>query len=72
MYTALKKRRDGHELDAETRTYNKLMKALRCLSERGFAMLVGRWKALRHVTMSLRRQARRPAQLSSRPISDTG
>ena len=55
LYTPVKKPKDGYELDTDTRTYNKLLRALRCPGERGFALLVGRWKALRHVTMSPRR-----------------
>lgn len=45
----------GGELDPDTRTYNKLLRALRCLGERGFALLVTRWKTLQHVTISARR-----------------
>ena len=45
-------RPDGIPLHADQRTYNKLLRGLRCLGERGFALLVERWKALRHVTMS--------------------
>lgn len=55
VYTPVKQRKDGYELDVDTRTYNKLLRALRCLGERGFALLVGRWKTLRHVTISPRR-----------------
>ena len=55
VYTPVKQPADGYELDPDTRTYNKLLRGLRCLGERGFALLVGRWKALRHVTMSPRR-----------------
>nr|WP_255342621.1 transposase family protein [Nocardia sp. CNY236] len=35
-----------------TRTRNALLRGLRCLSERGFAILTGRWHALRHFTAS--------------------
>jgi hypothetical protein len=45
-------RADGIPLHADRRTCNKLLRGLRCLGERGFALLVERWKALRHVTMS--------------------
>ena len=45
----------GGELDPDTRTYNKLLRALRCLGERGFALLVTRWRTLQHVTISPRR-----------------
>jgi hypothetical protein len=34
----------------DNRTYNMLLRSMRCLGERGFALLVGRWRALQHVT----------------------
>jgi DDE superfamily endonuclease len=43
---------DGHELDINTRTRNALQRSLRCLGERGFALLTGRWRTLRHITAS--------------------
>jgi hypothetical protein len=52
IYTPVKKLKGGAELDPDTRTYNKLLRALRCLGERGFALLVQRWKTLQHVTLS--------------------
>lgn len=55
VYIPVKARKDGYELDVDTRAYNRLLRALRCLGERGFALLVGRWKTLRHVTISPRR-----------------
>jgi hypothetical protein len=42
----------GRELDIGTRTYNALQRSLRCLGERGFALLTGRWRALQHITAS--------------------
>ena len=33
-------------------TYNALHRATRCLGERGFALLTGRWRALQRVTIS--------------------
>jgi hypothetical protein len=42
----------GRELDIGTRTYNALQRSLRCLGERGFALLTGRWCALQHITAS--------------------
>jgi hypothetical protein len=45
-------RTDGIPLHADQRTYTKLLRGLRCLGKRGFALLLERWKALRHVTMS--------------------
>lgn len=38
------------ELDLNARTYNKLLRGIRCLGERGFALLTQRWKTLQHVT----------------------
>ena len=35
---------------ADNRTYNALLRGLRCLGERGFAVVTGRWRALRHLT----------------------
>ncbi|WP_157117766.1 hypothetical protein [Nocardia vaccinii] len=34
------------------RTYNAPLRELRCLGERGFAIPVGRWRAVRHFTGS--------------------
>lgn len=42
-------------LDVDTRCYNALLRGLRCLGERGFAVLTGRWRALRHITVSPRK-----------------
>jgi hypothetical protein len=42
----------GRELDIGTRTRNALLRSLRCLGERGFALLTARWQALQHVTAS--------------------
>ena len=52
MYTAVKKPSDGAEPDLSTRTCNALQRSLRCLGERGFALLSQRWKTLQHVTVS--------------------
>jgi len=43
---------DGRDLDINTRTYNTLQRSLRCLGERGFALLTGHWRTLHHVTAS--------------------
>ena len=43
---------DGQELDIDSRTRNALQRSLRCLGERGFAVLTGRWRTLQHVTAS--------------------
>ena len=42
----------GRELDIGNRTRNALQRSLRCLGERGFALLTGRWRALQHITLS--------------------
>jgi hypothetical protein len=42
----------GRDLDISTRTRNALLRSLRCLGERGFALLTGRWRALQHITAS--------------------
>src|SRR5215471_14554905 len=42
----------GQELDINTRTRNALLRSLRCLGERGFALLTGRWRTLQHITAS--------------------
>ena len=52
VLTPVKQRDDGLPPHADQRTYNRLLRGLRCLGERGFALLVERWKTLRHVTIS--------------------
>ncbi len=42
----------GGELDIYTRTRNAIQRSLRCVGERGFALLTGRWRTLRHITAS--------------------
>jgi DDE superfamily endonuclease len=42
----------GGELDINTRTRNAIQRSLRCLGERGFALLTGRWRTLQHITAS--------------------
>jgi DDE superfamily endonuclease/Helix-turn-helix of DDE superfamily endonuclease len=46
---------DGKPLAVANRTVNRLLRGLRWQGERGFALLVGRWKTLRHITTSPRR-----------------
>jgi len=43
---------DGRELDINTRTRNAIQRSLRCLGERGFALLNQRWRTLQHITAS--------------------
>jgi hypothetical protein len=42
----------GRELDINTRTRNAIERSLRCLGERGFALLTGRLRTLQHITVS--------------------
>jgi hypothetical protein len=52
VFTPVKQPADGRQLDIDTRTYNMLLRALRCLGERGFALLTQRWRTLQHITAS--------------------
>jgi DDE superfamily endonuclease len=52
VHTPIKQPTDDQVLDADNRTYNALLRGLRCLGERGFALLTGRWRTLRHITAS--------------------
>jgi IS5 family transposase len=42
----------GGELDLNTQTRNALLRSLRCLGERGFALMSQRWRTLQHVMLS--------------------
>ncbi|HEV2345844.1 MAG TPA: transposase family protein, partial [Actinocrinis sp.] len=55
VLTPVKQPKNGYELDPDTRTYNRLLRALRCLGERGFALLTQRWTTLQHIMLSPRR-----------------
>ncbi|WP_372448408.1 transposase family protein [Kibdelosporangium banguiense] len=52
MHTPVKQPAGDQVLAADDRTYNVLLRGLRCLGERGFAVLTGRWRALQHFTAS--------------------
>jgi hypothetical protein len=52
VHIPVKQPADGRELDIDTRTRNAIQRSLRCLGERGFALLAGRWRALQHITAS--------------------
>jgi DDE superfamily endonuclease len=54
VFTPVKQPKNGRELDVDTRTYNALLRSLRCLGERGFALLAQRWRTLQHVSLSPR------------------
>jgi hypothetical protein len=42
----------GERLDVDNRAYNALLRGLRALGERGFALLSQRWKTLQRITIS--------------------
>jgi DDE superfamily endonuclease len=52
VHIPVKQPAGGHELDIGTRTRNALQRSLRCLGERGFALLTQRWRTLQHITAS--------------------
>jgi hypothetical protein len=52
IHVPVKQPADGRDLDINTRTRNALLRSLRCLGERGFALLTGRWRTLQHITAS--------------------
>ncbi|MGW3614863.1 MULTISPECIES: transposase family protein [unclassified Micromonospora] len=54
IHTPVKQLADSDRLAIDNRTYNRLLRSLRGLGERGFALLIGRWYALRHTTASPR------------------
>lgn len=53
--TPTKQPTDGKPLAVANRSVNRLLRGLRWQGERGFAILVGRWKTPRHGTISPRR-----------------
>lgn len=55
VYTPIKQPSGGQKLDVDNRTYNALLRGLRALGERGFAILTGRWRTLHHITASPRK-----------------
>lgn len=52
VHVPVKQPAGGGELDVDTRTRNALLRGLRCLGERGFALLEQRWRTLQHLTLS--------------------
>lgn len=55
IHTPIKQPAGGQVLAPDNQAYNLLLRSLRCLGERGFALLTGRWRALRRITASPRR-----------------
>ncbi|MEO3749011.1 transposase family protein [Plantactinospora sp. B5E13] len=54
IHTPYKQPSDGHRLAVDNLTHNTILRSMRCLGERGFAILTGRWRTLRHTTASPR------------------
>ena len=52
VHVPVKKRAGVKELDIDTRARNALLRSVRCLGKRGFALLTQRWRTLQHVTAS--------------------
>ncbi len=52
VHVPVKKPAGVKELDLDTRARNALLRSVRCLGERGFALLTQRWRTLQHVTAS--------------------
>jgi DDE superfamily endonuclease len=71
VHTPIKQPAGGQVLDLDNRTYNALLRGLRCLGERGFAVLTGRWRTLHHITTSPARSATSSKPHSYSPISNT-
>jgi DDE superfamily endonuclease len=52
VHVPVKNPAGGRELDLDTRTRNALLRSLRCLGERGFALMSQRWRTLQRVMLS--------------------
>ena len=52
IHMPVKQPASGRDLDINTRTRNAIQRSLRCLGERGFALLSQRWRTLQHITAS--------------------
>src|SRR5262249_40135423 len=52
IHIPVKQPTGGRDLDINTRTRNAIQRSLRCLGERGFALLNQRWRTLQHITAS--------------------
>ena len=54
IHIPVKQPADGRDLDigTRTRTRNAMLRSLRCLGERGFALITQRWRTLHYITAS--------------------
>lgn len=71
IHTPYKQPTDSRRLAVDNRAYNAALRSMRCLGERGFAIIAGRWRTLRHNTASPRQIGDIAAPLSTSPISNT-
>jgi hypothetical protein len=55
VHTPIKQPGEGQVLAPDNQTCNTLLRSVRYRGERGFALLTGRWRALRPITASPRR-----------------
>ena len=55
IHIPVKQPADRRDLDIGTRTRNAMLRSLRCLGERGFALITQRWRTLQHITASPRK-----------------
>ncbi|MGW4412023.1 transposase family protein, partial [Nonomuraea sp. NPDC004702] len=67
IHTPSRRPEGNHILSPDNRTHNRLPRALRRLSERGFALLKGRWRTLQHITVSPSRIGDNARAASTRP-----
>jgi hypothetical protein len=52
VHTPIKHPTGDQILDVDNRACNALLRGLRCIGERGFTVLTGRWRTLHHITTS--------------------
>jgi hypothetical protein len=52
VHTPIKQPGRGQALAPDNQAYNMLLRSTRCIGERGFALLIGRWCTLQHITAS--------------------
>src|SRR3954469_24273093 len=65
--TPIKQPTDGQVLAPDNQAYNTLLRSTRCLGERGFALLTGRWPALQRAPPSPPRLWRAPQRVPTGP-----
>lgn len=71
IHIPVKQPAGGRELDVDTRTRNAIQRSLRCLGERGFALVTGAGASSSTLPPAPARSASSPAQPWYSPISST-